>query len=62
MDKTLIRPLAMYPLLVGVKNHDMTSVSRSLGVQERDASKRVITACVTGTRAVVMRVTVTPAT
>lgn len=52
----------MHSLLADSKNHEMTSVSRSLGVQKRDASKQVIIASVMGTRAVALGVTITHAT
>lgn len=62
MDEIFIRPLEMYSLLADAKNHEMTSVSRSLGVQKRDASEQVIIASVMGTRAVALGVTITHAT
>ena len=62
MDEIFIRPLAMYSLLADAKNHEMTSVSRSLGVQKRDASEQVIIASVMGTRAVALGVTITHTT
>ena len=62
MDEIFIRPLAMYSLLADAKNHEMTSVSRSQGVQKGDASKQVIIASVMGTRAVALGVTITHAT
>lgn len=46
MAKTVIRPLAIYSLLVDAKNHKMTSVSRSPRVEDRDAPKKVIMICV----------------
>lgn len=50
----IYQALAMYPLPVDAKNHEMTSVSRGPRVQEGAVPQQVMLAYGTGTMAVVM--------